>query len=104
CVCTPAWATCTSKTGCIHVEGIKPLISAMVQPMASLYSLRTEINLFSCFGVSLLDMITGSVSPSPRKAYFKSSGGVLTQLLGVVCLTVVDALSETRCVISGVPN
>mgnify|MGYP004710424943 CR=1 FL=1 len=59
---------------CMHVAGFSPLMSAKVHPIASFWSFSTRISFSSSKVVSLQEIITGSVSPSPRNAYFRWLG------------------------------
>ncbi|KAM1480629.1 hypothetical protein ACFX2I_027754 [Malus domestica] len=67
---------------CMHVVGLIPLISANVHPMAVLYSRSTLTNLSSSCAVSEEEMITGSVSCSPKNTYFKWLGNGLSSREG----------------------
>ncbi|KAM2593858.1 hypothetical protein TB1_042953 [Malus domestica] len=66
----------------MQVVGLIPLISANVHPMAVLYSRRTLTNLSSSCAVSEEEMMTGSVSCSPKNTYFKWLGNGLSSRNG----------------------
>ena len=57
-------------------------MAVMVYPMAPLCSLNTSNNLSSSLGDSLEDITIGSVSLSPRKAYFNEVGSGFISNLG----------------------
>ncbi|CAL8152355.1 unnamed protein product [Prunus armeniaca] len=57
-------------------------MSAMVHPKAVLYSFKTHKSFSSSMTVKSEAMITGSVSDSPKKAYFKCSGDGLSSSFG----------------------
>ena len=79
----------------MHVEGLIPLISAIVHPRAVTFCLRTCTSFSSCSFDSLLEMMTGKVSFSPRKAYFKCSGSCLSSITGA-CYTEGRSFSLSR--------
>ena len=58
------------------------MISAMVQPMEVLWSFNIQINFSFCKEDGLLAIMRGSVSFSPKKAYFKWLGRVFNSNLG----------------------
>ena len=55
----------------MHVDGLIPLISAIVQQIAVLCSLRTCTSFSSYSAVNLLEIITGNVPSSPRNTYLR---------------------------------
>ncbi|KAM1000296.1 hypothetical protein ACFX2A_007060 [Malus domestica] len=61
-------------------------MSANVHPMAVLYSLNTLTNFASSCAVSVDEMMTGKVSWSPKKTYFKWLGNGLSSKDGR-CIT-----------------
>ncbi|KAM2501705.1 hypothetical protein ACFX1W_032354 [Malus domestica] len=67
---------------CMQVARLIPLISANVHPMAVLYSRSTLTNLSSSCTVSEEEMMTGSVSCSPKNTYFKWLGNGLSSREG----------------------
>ena len=66
----------------MHIDGLIPLISVIVQPIAIFYSLSTLISLSSCKGVSSFTMITSNVSYSPKNTYFKWSDNGFNSKVG----------------------
>ena len=59
---------------CMHIAGLIPLMSAILHPMASLYFFNTCVSFPSSSSDKSAAIITGSVSASPKKMYFKCSG------------------------------
>src|SRR5436190_8692171 len=59
---------------CMHIAGLIPLMSAMLHPMASLYFFNTCASFPYSSSDKSAAIITGSVSSSPKKMYFKCSG------------------------------
>ena len=74
CIFLIGFALSFNSMWCIHIEGLMPLISAKVHPMAVLWS-HNNFTSFSSFTlVKHVAMITGSVLVSPMNTYFKLSG------------------------------
>lgn len=67
----------------VHIEGLIPLISATVHPIASLYSLRVSTNLASWSWSNCEEITTGNVSTRPKNAYFSSDGRGFNYSFGV---------------------
>ena len=59
---------------CCIIDGLIPWMSAMVQPMASLFFLNTVRRSSSCFTVNGEAMITGKSSFSPKYLYLRWLG------------------------------
>ena len=59
-----------------------PLMSAMVQPMADLWSLKTHNNLPYCSSFNAAKITIGKVSPVPKYAYLKPFGSGLSSSCG----------------------
>ena len=70
------------KILCIQIEGLNPLISEIDQPMAFLWLLSTLKSFSSSSDDKEAEMITGSDSDSPRKAYLKCSGSCFNSSFG----------------------
>ncbi|KAM1274297.1 hypothetical protein ACFX2H_024096 [Malus domestica] len=80
---------------CRQVVGLIPL-SANVHPIAVLYSLSTLTNLSSSCAVSVLEMMTGNVSSSPKKTYFKWLGNGLSSSVSGCTTEGSNLLAETE--------
>ena len=65
-----------------QIKGLIPLISASIQPIADLCVCSSSSNCNSWEFWRLDEMITGKVSPSPKKTCFKPSGSWVNWTLG----------------------
>ena len=59
---------------CIHMVGLIPLMSSMIQSIAFFRCPNSFTTLFSWACVSVDDMMNGYVFPSPKKMYFRCFG------------------------------
>ncbi|KAJ0918234.1 hypothetical protein HanRHA438_Chr05g0215421 [Helianthus annuus] len=64
------------------IDGLIPLRLAIVHPIAPLFSFKTSNKARSCAISKLEAIMTGRVSLSPRKAYFKRPSKSLSSNLG----------------------
>jgi len=64
-------ASSFSKILCMQIAGFMPFISAKVNLIAVLFSLKTLNNFSSLVTVRSFAMITSNVSHSPKYTYFK---------------------------------
>ena len=70
------------KILCVHIEGLIPLMSEMVQPKAFLFSHKILSNISSSTSLKDLLIITGKVESWPKKVYLKFDGSGLSSSLG----------------------
>ncbi|KAJ0770565.1 hypothetical protein HanPI659440_Chr07g0259091 [Helianthus annuus] len=67
---------------CMTIDGLIPLRSAIVHPIALLFSFKTSNNACSWANSKLEAIMTGKVSLSPKNTYFKWLGKSLSSNFG----------------------